>query len=136
MKNRDMAILAALSAGSRERRVYERSEVTVNRAPTDESVRLLAEMEQKARERVIASMPLTNNCVAGRVIVESNAYDWERVITARVKINGVPVEATVRENLNESTHNASTLLNLRDVLAKEIANKILEGWASRWAKGR
>lgn len=53
--------------------------VVENRAPTDESVRLLKEMEAKAREQVVESMRLTNNTV------EAVIHRYDDYMTTRTK---------------------------------------------------
>lgn len=55
---RDLAMFAAGAALTRPRDVHHRTEVHVHRAPTDESVNLLKDMEEKAREKAIATIPL------------------------------------------------------------------------------
>ena len=67
-KTRDMALIglgAALSPRSRTERYSHQTEVHEHRASTDESVKLLAEMEEKAREKLLAAVPLNSNQFEG-----------------------------------------------------------------------
>ena len=94
-----------------------------HRAPTDESVRLLREMEERARAQVIASVPLESNYLHGRAeYVMDHAQDQllGRVI---VDVNGKRVVATVRQQ--RGVEQREFVAALRDELARVLADEIL-----------
>ena len=105
------------------------SKVTINehRAPTDESVRLLRELEDAARDRVIASFPLEGNEIKGRVFVERDAWAAEISALALIDVNGkrLRVEHRCPRDLLTSEDQTQLLRDLRDKVAEKIANEML-----------
>lgn len=63
-------------------------EITENRAPTDESVRLLREMEQAARAKVLDCIPLGNTSLDIKLLIESEHFGMEHSMTLLMKVNG------------------------------------------------
>lgn len=126
-KARDIALLAAGAAMSapRVQRIYEHKVVREERAPTDESVRLLKAMEEKAREKVLATIPLKTNEFEGNVVVELDGMNMEYVLSAMANVNGKRVKAVVREYARGADSVRDALPKLRDALAKELATQIL-----------
>lgn len=104
-----------------------------HRAPTDASIEILREMEQKALERVLAILPVTGNAFSG-VVVRSRAFDgFHDTWHARFVLNGEtfetePVRIGIRTMLEPSTVAAV----LRDELAKAIATKLLTENPGEW----
>lgn len=76
--------------------------VTEKRAPTDESVRLLAEMEAAARERVISTGRLDNNVANCEWLVMPQGLGTDRELIVRVKINGREERRSVTLGLDEA----------------------------------
>jgi len=71
--------------GAREQHITRT--VTEHRAPTDESIRLLREMEEKARSQVIESFAVGGNALEARaVMMETVTGDTE--IHVMFKLNG------------------------------------------------
>lgn len=127
-KTRDLALLAAGAAFAPRRETHQHhhhTEVHEHRAPTDESVRLLKEMEETAREKIIASFPLGSNEFDGRVMVELDGMNMEHVLTALIRINDKLVRAQVREYADGRESIRQALPKLRDALAKAIADEVL-----------
>ena len=62
--------------------------VTEKRAPTDESVRLLREMEAKARSEVIKSIQLPSNELSGVVHMMRDVMSCSTNIAVLFKLNG------------------------------------------------
>lgn len=74
---------------STDRHVSVNKTVIEKRAPTDESVRLLAEMEQAAGDRFISRTPIhLNNGFSAEVIVFKDGYGDCYIYCLRAKING------------------------------------------------
>lgn len=68
--------------------VSQRTEVTEKRAPTDESVRLLKEMEAEARKKVLNSIPLSNTNLDIQLLVEENMMAMEATFHLLMRVNG------------------------------------------------
>lgn len=97
-----------------------------HRAPTDESVKMLAEMEQAAAERVIARVPLETALFTGEVMFHFEAAHDQLVATARAKINGT--ELRVRADIGRMPDRSQgwewsreAMEKLAGELAKEIS---------------
>jgi hypothetical protein len=70
--------------------------ITENRAPTDESVKLLREMERKAEEEIVKAIPIKNNLVEGVVIQKQFSPVVPELKTIVLfKLNGEPFRITV-----------------------------------------
>lgn len=106
-----------------------------HRAPTDASVRLLAEMEAKARERVLASVPLECNDFNGVLHHMRSPLQQTDEFVIQYELNGsryevpVSVRRGVEAMLNPKTY---ALLEVRDALAKHIASTALRNMS--WPK--
>src|SRR5580692_10096358 len=70
--------------------------VVEKRAPTDDSVRLLREMEQKAREAVIAAISLNSNGFKGTILIETRPWECADVATILYEFNGKKERCEVR----------------------------------------
>ena len=68
--------------------VHQETEITEKRAPTDESVRLLREMEAAARKNVIDAIPLGNTDLDMKLMVEEDHSAMDVKFTLLMKING------------------------------------------------
>jgi hypothetical protein len=66
---------------------YSKVEVTERKAPTDESIRLLREMEEKARNQVIERIEIKDNILEGTITSFQVDFDGE-VFVAYFKLNG------------------------------------------------
>lgn len=92
-------------------------EVTEKKAPTDESVRLLNEMQEKAVQNIIDTVHLTNNVVDGVAIAYSNSH---------------------RSGIDQTEYQIKFKLNGRDIFIKNTINraelKLSEGLADQIAK--
>jgi hypothetical protein len=104
--------------------------VTEIRAPTDESVNLLKEFEEKAEAKLIASFTLPNNLFWGSVhLMETAGPDQGLCAITIYDMNGIrhTVRTTVnyldRMNMNMP---GDFILRIRDDVAKDIANSVLE----------
>lgn len=61
--------------------------VTENRAPTDDSVRLLAEMEQATMKRILGKLRLEGNTIDCQIF-EFHSLTAERVLGIAIVVNG------------------------------------------------
>ncbi len=109
--------------------------VTEKRAPTDESVRLLGEMQKAAEDRLVCSI----SCQSTKFSFTSHIFEYpENMFERRMR---------VRFSLGESSHDFSVMLprdtvNTREeyiaeihkILVEKIAEKILIGSFQELAK--
>ena len=93
---------------------------TVNeyRAPTDESVRLLREMEQKARDEVFASVRLDSNEFKAMFHWYQDALSAEKRVMIQFDLNGRRYQVPVSLKSWESTKQQ------KDTLVKTLAHEI------------
>ena len=62
--------------------------ITENRAPTDESIRLYKEMEEKAAGNILGVYRIENNDINAEFAVFKNAGSHSVTVRMRMKING------------------------------------------------
>lgn len=99
-------------------------QVHEHRAPTDESVRLLAEFEAKARERIVEAIHVGDGVFECVVHIEKSFADDAVRLMAVFSLNGKKLTAEFKEHGHRVERKAA-LLGLRDAIAKEIAHQIL-----------
>jgi hypothetical protein len=106
-----------------------RKHVTEQRAPTDESVRLLKEMEGAAKEKVDQAIRLEGNGFTALVQVSHNHHDGDIVMRCLYKWEGEQREVVYctsdRPNLGTKKGRVEVMLGLREKLAKDIATAVL-----------
>ncbi|MFZ2287596.1 MAG: hypothetical protein WAV93_11475 [Bacteroidales bacterium] len=103
------------------------SSVTVHehRAPTDESIRLLRELEQKANENVLKSTRVDNNSFTAVLHQMRDALSDLDKYAIIFSINGKKIQ--VSHDAKAWDKKEETVVAIRDIVAKEIANQILTG---------
>ena len=101
--------------------------VTERRAPTDESVRLLREMEGAAKAEVIKSLRLDSNTFKGVLHEEPDFMSDSVRYRVIFDLNGVRHE--VSESSRRGEPMDEFIVRLRDSVAKEIAFRVLAGLA-------
>lgn len=98
-------------------------EIHEHRAPTDDSIRILREMEAKARQQVADSFVFTDNSVNGSVTVFHNELTPDRTVYVRLTLNG-------REHKDKFVvHDAALRLDRRaaEELLFERLSKLITG---------
>ena len=58
-----------------DRYVSQTTSITEKRAPTDESIKLLKEMEAHAFDKLLGNFEVKNNVISGNVIFFKNVFD-------------------------------------------------------------
>ncbi len=104
---------------------YVTRDVHEHRAPTDESVKLLREMEGKAKEQIIKAVHVgdtTFECVVHQM---RHAEDQSQSLRAVFSMNGKKMTVTVRDHGWEANDEKKLAMKLRDEMASEIATTIL-----------
>ena len=105
---------------------YVTKEVHEYRAPTDESVKLLREMEQKAKNEVINSIQLESNYLKANVYLYADPMSFGNMFRVVFDINGhsyvsdidIPTDAPT-EVIVEKLHRG-----ISDVIAQKILEDV------------
>lgn len=98
--------------------------VTEVRAPTDQSVALLKEMESAARDKVTESLRLPSNEFHAQLHKQVDHLDGTTKFLVVYDINGKRVE-TRYDHVRELKHPTDAVNQLIEALAKDIAREIL-----------
>lgn len=107
--------------------------VTEKRAPTDESVRLLREMEAAAEKRVLEAVRVSDTKFECVIHSMKQPLSGETMLRAIFKLNGEKLVADYTAKYGCTAEDA--LIGLRDAVAKKIANSIAPMF-SRLSVGR
>jgi len=94
-----------------------------HRAPTDDSLRLLRDIEQDANRRVLAAFSFKNNAVMGSVIRFMDHCENEEKIVCSFKINGKSHIVTQRVDVMSFNMDRSSAFPL---LVNAVAMKLAE----------
>lgn len=97
--------------------------VTEKRAPTDESVRLLREMEKEALNKIIKNIDLSNNQFSARILVFEDLLNLNSKGKVLFSLNGKKHELNVSFGVLESEEDM--VKRCYDELAKYVAREIL-----------
>lgn len=111
---------------------YHTHTVTENRAPTDESVRLLREMEQKSQEQVLKAIRVQNTEFDGVIHVIQHHIDATTIYKCVFSLNG---KKMIAEHIaKDCDDKESRVFGIRDAVAKEIANTVVSGLLPKISK--
>ena len=97
--------------------------VTEKRAPTDDSVRLLKEMEKAARDKIIASIELDSNLVKGRVFVMKECLSGKNKFAVIMNINGKRIE--IQASTDEFDSPEAQMQQLYQEIGMRIAAEVM-----------
>lgn len=120
MFNRSLTILAP----ERHTTEYVTRQVHEHRAPTDDSVKLLREMEDKAREQIVKAVHVGDHAFDCVVHHMRHHEDMSTELAAILSVNGRKMTVRHRARPFESDPQ-KIVTDLRDKIAIEIANEIL-----------
>jgi hypothetical protein len=104
-------------------RVHEHVTVHAHRAPTDQSVRLLREMEQAARDQVVQAIRLENSPIDCVVHAQIDTMNVRRDFCVFVCINGQKIE--VRQSFDGETLPERIADGLLAAVSERIAAEVL-----------
>lgn len=110
---------------SRTESVTRHVTVEEKRAPTDDSVRLLREMEQKARDQVEQSINVGGNGFECVVNIVKEAMSMDTVAVAIFKLNGKSMRAEARVRGWDNLDTSDLAGKLRDAVAQQVAIEVL-----------
>lgn len=105
-------------------RITENVNVTERRAPTDESVRLLMEMEKAAKDKILTSRRLDANHITGQFFREYDACNCYDNFIFRFKLNSKEIRAEYTPKSlsgNRRDDQEKILQGIVDEVAKQIA---------------
>lgn len=102
-----------------------RAEITVTekRAPTDDSVRLLREMEAKAKAEVIKAVAINDNLFNGVIHTMFDALSYRATVRLVYSMNGKKL--TTDYHIDDSRSLDDSIAGLIDAVARDIAVEIL-----------
>ena len=102
-----------------------RAEITVTekRAPTDESVRLLREMEAKAKAEVIKAVAVNDNLFNGVIHTMFDALSYRTTVRLVYSMNGKKL--TTDYHIDDSRSLDDSIAGLIDAVARDVAVEIL-----------
>lgn len=104
--------------------------VTEKRAPTDESIRLLREMENKAKEEVIKSISLPSNEFSGVVHLMRDHLSCQTNVVVLFKLNGkdhkVPISLYDFKDDSLEKRMEKVLNDVSDYLSASILQNVFE----------
>lgn len=106
--------------------------ITENRAPTDDSVRILKEMESAAENKILQSVKIGNSNI--EIVVHSiyDVFSDAKQLCSITKVNGTVLKTTTSHNFNESKTDFM-IRHIEDV-GKQISAKILSSAYSKLPK--
>lgn len=97
--------------------------VTEKRAPTDESVRLLREMEKEALNKIVKNIDLSNNQFSARLLVFEDPLNFNSKGKVLFSLNGKTHELNMSFGFLELEEDM--IKRCYDELAKYLAREIL-----------
>lgn len=115
--------------------------ITENRAPTDESVRLLKEMEKAAQDKVLGSIRLENCPIDCVIHAYQDFMGFDLQFIVRLKINNKIIEIKHihrRKSSSLEDERQAVISGLRTCVAERIAAELLGqafAKADRWVQG-
>ncbi len=102
------------------------SYVTEKRAPTDESVRLLKEMEAEAKQKIIDSITISNTEFECNVQSVIEPLNDETVYYVSYRMNGKKGGLKVPIKNWQRPSDIEVMIMVRDELAKDIASNMID----------
>jgi hypothetical protein len=107
---------------TRHETISRHTTVTENRAPTDESVKILRDMEERAEKKVLNSVRVQNTPVDMVIHTMRDYFTGDNIYACIFKINGHQKRVEYRAYCEKDK--LSVAIGIRDAVAKEIANVI------------
>ena len=110
---------------TRTERHYHTHNVTENRAPTDESVRLLKEMEAEAIKKITESTTVRNTEFTCKMHKTHMAHTGQDMYAVIYTLNGKQSRIDISVECFDELSPEQTACLIRDKVAVDIANKML-----------
>lgn len=119
MFNRALIVTAPI----RHHTEYVTRDIHEYRAPTDESVKLLREMEAHAQSKIVEAIHVGDTTFESVIHIMKFMEDRSTIWKAIFSLNGKKMTAEYR--YQDSIEKRDAIAELRDVIAKKIATEIL-----------
>lgn len=113
-----------------DQRHYHDTTIKEFRAPTDESVRLLKEMEAEAQKKILGSVRIQNSAIDCVVHSWRDCLHMDVKFIVQMKINGKAIE--VEHKVSDFAARDDVAHGLMDVVGKRVAAELL-GPAFSWS---
>ncbi len=110
--------------------------VTEKRAPTDESVRLLGEMQKAAEDRLVCSISCQSTKFSFTAHVFDNHMEFEQRMRVRFSLGDSNYDLNVKLDRDTPHSREQYISAVHKLLSETIAAKILSGSYSEFAKIR
>lgn len=109
---------------ARALQVNAHTTVTEKRAPTDEAIRILREMEKSSAEQVLKAQKLDNNLISATIWETRDPLEWKQKYKIIAKINGKNIDIDVSTDPNVSSDEVKRLIfeTVAERLAVELLN--------------
>jgi tRNA(His) 5'-end guanylyltransferase len=113
--------------------------VTENKAPTDDSIRLMKEMEEKIIENIMDKIIVNDNSINIKAVIERDAMAWNNIVRIAYTINGDKrtIQTTLENNKFQTLDEAISEFSERfikaisddvaDYITRRALNQIGEG---------
>jgi hypothetical protein len=99
--------------------------VTEKRAPTDESVKLLKEMEQAARNKVVETTIVKDTHFECKIHKSVDMHSLQDVYGVIYSLNGRKQTTEVRVDIHEKLDPYQVAEHIRNMVAADISNHLL-----------
>jgi hypothetical protein len=104
---------------------YEKT-VIEKRAPTDQSVAILYEMQEKCQKAILDSVEIKDNGLEGVAVIRKNPLKLKFEIAYRFTLNGIEYTGSVETNcISFSKNDNEALRSLFKAMAIDISEKIV-----------
>jgi hypothetical protein len=100
--------------------------VTEKRAPTDESVRLLKEMEEEARKKVIETTVVSDTHFECKIHRSLDVFSAQDVYVVIYSLNGHKRSVKIGINSFDKPSPTDIAVAIRDKVAEDISNEMLK----------
>lgn len=114
--------------------VHVHHNVTEKRAPTDESVRLLREMEQAAEKKVLETIRVANTVSECVVHVMRDDFSDTTKYRCIYKLSGARRTVNYEHVRGRNVERGAGLRGLCDAVAKDIAVQLVSGFITQAGK--
>lgn len=104
---------------------YYNVNVTEKRAPTDESVRLLKEIENAAREKVLDTIVVADTSFECKIHKMYDGPNDQDVYGVVYSLGGIKYKTEVRVDRYQNLTPQEVAIQIRDSVARDIANVLI-----------
>ena len=99
--------------------------VTEKRAPTDESIKILKEMEEAARNKVIETVVVADTSFECKIHKVHDIYSLQYIYHVIYKMNGIQRCIDIRIDQRDELTSVQSAICIRDRVALDIANEMI-----------